>query len=828
MDRKQKIWLQNTGLALTGALILTALVIHAHITDRSFVTVPALTLILLVFWSGCGVFVGIISSGISRHWADGSLTYQQMTWATITTLVAMSLTSTPRVPFYFLIFIVMIFGIFRLPIRQYYYFALFSTVAAGIQQLLGHIFFAPSHNIADAIFAWVTFVFSALILVSLAYSYARLQRRLKERNEELKQALGAKDAFLANMSHEMRTPLNGILGLLRTVLNSPLSEEQERKLKLAKSSGDSLVAIINDILDFSKIEANKFTIIHEPFNPINLIGDIADSMSLAAEEKGIELYLDMARLKLCQVEGDALRVRQVLTNLIGNAIKFTDKGHVIVRAWSETQGDICFLILEVEDTGMGIANEHQKTLFDAFTQVDDSSTRHFGGTGLGLTITKRLCELMGGQISVTSEPGSGSCFKVKLRVESAVEQTHNFQDISVLVLSKHDDLHGLLIKKQLDIWELDNHCIATRDLNEAEIKIREITFAFPWLLIVTSSEWSDYHCDQLIKYFKAPPFKVITLGSAMDDTLGKPVSATPPASRNLHLFKPVSPQTLKHALNTNNQESDSITEGNMPKLQGSILVVEDNLVNQEVIQGLLSDLGLECSLANNGVEAMDTLNKRQTTFDVILMDCQMPVMDGFETTRHIRAGECKATNSATPIIALTANTQPEDREKCRQAGMNDFISKPIDPETLRTTLGSILIESSETSEKYINNTYSQQQESANQEIWDRAAALKRVRDKMPRLLRLVSIVLDTLPEKLLELKDADQRHDYKLLSDTAHSIKGVAANMGANALMHVVANLENAARKESEYDLELVLVEGERLLSLLKDFMKENSTSEEN
>lgn len=394
--------------------------------------------------------------------------------------------------------------------------------------------------------------------------------------DKAKSASRAKSDFLANMSHEIRTPMNGLLGMLELLNYETLTKEQHEKIDIALASSRNLLVIINDILDFSKIEAGKLTLEEIDFDLVAALEEVTDVMKVVADRKSIKLVLESSEIISRMVKSDPVRIKQVIYNLVGNAIKFTDSGKVCIDATIVKREDDLLFVCSISDTGPGIAENKINAIFSSFSQADTSTTRHYGGTGLGLTISKRLCNLMGGDITVKSEVGVGSCFTINLPL------TKSRREQSISALSKA--------------------------------------------------------ANQRDKITEHPA--------------SEPLIPTWPADTK-------------------------------------ILLVEDNEINQVVAELVLQQFNLSCDIANNGLEAIEMLNlsnPKSMSYALILMDCQMPIMDGYEATKNIRSGECGERYMQIPIIAMTANALLKDKEKCLDAGMNDYFTKPIDQGVMLTIL----------------------------------------------------------------------------------------------------------------------------------------------
>ena len=514
----------------------------------------------------------------------------------------------------------------------------------------------------------------------------------------------SKSQFLANMSHEIRTPINGVLGMLTLLSDTQLSQTQRHFSKLATVSAETLLHLINDILDFSKIEAGKLDIENVAFNLTDCIDETVQTMAIKAQMKDIEVIVDSTALIDEYVIGDPSRLKQIISNLLSNAIKFTDKGEINIKVkTTEIDSTHLKLLVNVSDTGIGIPTQKCADLFDAFTQVDTSTTREYGGTGLGLTIVKQLCQLMGGDIEVKSKQGQGSQFIFHLTLDKndiIIPPLQTFNEKPVLVVDSNLN-SGEMVSRQLRLWGLNVElCNAKTEMNSLYDKVENNKFSV--LLIDASID--TFLLENLFSSFNANKSQlnksqIILLTTMDNDSANKRTLLTSLKTKeNVHtLTKPIVTKSLHRKLTLSYS-----SESRLPELddknkafefqsfdddddeQVKILLVEDNRINQEVALGLLRKMGYRADVAKNGIHALELLQQRQlsTPYQLVLMDCQMPEMDGYQATIAIRSDDKYQLSSQVNIIAMTANTMKGDQEKCLAAGMNDYLAKPINPSLL--------------------------------------------------------------------------------------------------------------------------------------------------
>jgi len=548
---------------------------------------------------------------------------------------------------------------------------------------------------------------------------------LKLALQRAEEATKLKSEFLANMSHEIRTPMNGVIGMLGLLKRSHLTSEQTQRVDIASASANSLLSVINDILDFSKIEADKLDIESIDFDVREVIENIARSLAYHAQDKGIELVIDLSKVSHATINSDPNRIQQIVTNLLSNAVKFTEHGQILIKA-ELTPCDnpkTAVLSIAVKDTGIGIPDAKVPHLFDLFTQVDASTTRRYGGTGLGLSITKRLCQLLGGDISVTTEEGKGSCFNVTCRVgyakESAiVKPVLAKSEMCCLIVDGNASIREAM-QNQLHLWGVKTLGASSVDeaftqlaLNDNMQRRDRAPYVDVVFLDKSIGKTALQLFCQTLRNNESTRHTRIILMTLMSDV--DPVSNDNEYDIEASYPKPFTtsdmlcvlqnsefnntthhfdttlvdtndrrsvPQTSQNALN---KELEAEPRASVVSTS-NVLLVEDNEINQLVATSVIESEGYHVDVANNGVEALAFL-KRNSTYSVIFMDCQMPEMDGFEATKRIRQGAAGARYKAIPIIAMTANAMKSDRENCMDAGMNDFLAKPIEHEHVIFTL----------------------------------------------------------------------------------------------------------------------------------------------
>ena len=516
---------------------------------------------------------------------------------------------------------------------------------------------------------------------------AEVESALEEKSEAEERAIRAslaKSEFLANMSHEIRTPMNGVIGVADLLLEQSLDEGAREYVNIIRNSSDALLRIINDVLDFSKIEAGKFDIEEAEFSLYELIEEIGELMASSAFEKGIELVCHVSETVPAKLRGDSMRLRQVLLNLIGNAIKFTSSGEVVVTAISEMVGSKANIHISVKDTGIGIAADRTEAIFDSFTQGDGTTTRRYGGTGLGLTVSRSIINLMGGTIGVESAEGKGSTFNICLPLE-VIAQGEGRQEfeptkkLAVLIIDDNLSARGYLAQI------LRQHgCIVTAASSGTEgLEILEQnTRPFDRILIDSSlPDMSVFEVALQVRRSQVNGETRIGLVNA-----GKPFKSPESSLFDVQLPKPIRRESLLRELFGALSPAAKSDEALKPtdKFSLRVLLAEDNAVNQKVARRILESRGCVVTCVGDGPGAIEAA--RASNYDLIFMDCQMPIIDGFEATQKIREEEAERGSDRTPIIALTANALAGDRERCLAAGMDDYLSKPFRAEAMGALL----------------------------------------------------------------------------------------------------------------------------------------------
>lgn len=631
----------------------------------------------------------------------------------------------------------------------------------------------------------------------------------------------AKSEFLANISHEFRTPMNAIIGLTELTLNSNISSEQKDYLETVKESAYSLLKLINDILDFSKIEAGNLSLDPIEFSLRDCIGNTMKMLSLRAMDKDLELVYHVSPDVKDRIIGDPDRLRQILVNLVGNTLKFTEHGEIVVRVKNvQEKDDAVFLYFAVSDTGIGIPYEKQQLIFDSFTQVDGSATRKYGGTGLGLAISRHLVKLMGGWLWVESDPGQGSCFNFTahfgLKADSSnyAEVPPYLEDIPVLIVDDNQTVREIL-KENLVQWKMKP--TAAADAKEA---LANLTLAnkqgapFAIALIDAKMEGMDgFELAQCINDTKEIQNTQIIMLVNSGTSRGEPLNIELDIAA--FVTKPVRSSDLLDAIMTSliSASVDSIAYSHTGNEQChgqrklKILFAEDNQVTQNFVYKLLTSWGHILSIANNGREALDMLENDH--FDLILMDLRMPVLDGIEAAKIIREREIAGH---TPILAVTASTSKDNQKLCLDAGMDGFVTKPFEPEELQKAINQVLDTS------FAKNDL---QQTSSELIFNKTYVLKQVDGDTTLLKEVVELFFKYTPKYIEKMKKAIQDNDHALIIEQAQTLKGSSENIGADSIKEIAAQIEKAIKRNDFNSLKTLSDQIEQEFNRLKSILAE-------
>ncbi len=801
IDHLQRVRMMRHLMGAVSSLFVILLIftgwLFGHITAPVLIGMSALISSISV------CFLIMFRTGLNMRFANPSLTLPQILASVIATSCLLYFSGSARSAFFLIYMVSFLFGVLQFGTAVLLRLSLVIILSAGFVIALRRMNYPAEFDLRLEVMNLILLAAVLCWFSVMGGFITSLRARLRRERDRAEAASRIKSEFLATMSHEIRTPMNGVLGMTELLRSTMLTDTQRRFVDSVYQSGEQLLEIINNILDFSKIEAGKVELERINFDLRQIIEDVCSIFAHAAQTKGLELACRIPGDLPIALRGDPVRLRQIFTNLLGNAVKFTRQGHISVTvSLLREDHHEAMLRIEVQDTGIGMSEENKEKIFDAFSQADTSTTRQFGGTGLGLAIVKQLVSLMKGTISVQSHLKQGSTFAIEVMFDkqdasarSVLDVSKKLRDLAILVV---DDsaLNREILQAQLTEWNI--HCVGCENGAEAlTLLAAALEMGKPFALAILDQHMPQMDGVSLARAIKADSsLSVTNLIMLSSVTLTDDESFRRGHDIKCYLTKPARRADLLNAIESVLFGEESAAQGDArtstvvghqsdphhESVSGHILIAEDNPVNQELAVAMLSQIGVQTTVVADGLEAVVAVKERP--FDLVLMDCHMANMDGFEATRLIRDYErTQSMTDRVPIVAITANAMSGDRDRCLLAGMDDYLPKPYTQAALYTIV-----------RRWIRSSPIPRQA---QTCLD-SKVIASIQSLDPELMRkLTTLYLVDSPNRLTQMSSALEASDSVALWRAAHGLKSSSFNMGASLLATQCAAIEALGRSGS-------------------------------